>query len=68
MIVPFVLFFLAGLGFGFAAPGIWKWLPVFFPLALFLGAAYGEGVDGAMLVRLVVALLITVAGVLLGAL
>ena len=64
----YVLFFIAGLGFGFAAPGKWKWLPFVFPLLLFLGAALQNGVDGAMLVRLLVALLITVGGVLLGVL
>jgi hypothetical protein len=67
-IAAYLLFFLAGLGFGYAAPGRWKWLPIAFPLALFLGAAFQEGVDGAMVVRLIVALLVTVGGVVLGAL
>jgi hypothetical protein len=67
-IVSYLTFFLAGLGFGFAAPGNWRWTPLVFPLALALGAAYEEGVDGTLLVRLVVALLVTAGGVLLGAL
>jgi hypothetical protein len=67
-ITAYVLFFLAGLGFGYAAPGKWKWLPLIFPLALALGAAVQQGVDGAMIIRLIVALLVTVGGVLLGAL
>jgi hypothetical protein len=62
------MFLLAGLGFGFAAPGKWRWIPLVFPLALALGAAYEEGVDGTLLVRLVIALLVTAGGVLLGAL
>jgi hypothetical protein len=65
-VVAYVLFFLAGLGFGYAAIGIWKWLPLAFPLLLALAAAASEGVDGTMLLRLAVALLLTAAGVVLG--
>ena len=67
-IAAYVLFFLAGLGFGYAAPGKWKWLPLIFPLALAIGAALQQGIDGAMIIRLIVALLLTAGGVLLGAL
>ena len=67
-IPSYLIFFLAGLGFGFAAPGNWRWTPLVFPLALALAAAYEEGIDGTLLIRLVVALLVTVGGVLLGAL
>jgi hypothetical protein len=66
-VAAYVLFFIAGLGFGYAAPGRWKWLPILFPLALFVGAVLQEGVDGAAVVRLVVALIVTVGGVVLGA-
>jgi ABC-type phosphate transport system permease subunit len=65
-IASYLIFFLAGLGFGFAAPGWWRWIPLVFPLALALVAALQEGVDGTLLIRLVVALLVTAAGVLLG--
>jgi hypothetical protein len=64
----YLIFFLAGLGFGFAAPGKWRWVPLAFPLALALGAAFQEGVDGTLLIRLVVAFVISAGGVLLGAL
>jgi hypothetical protein len=67
-IASYLIFLLAGLGFGFAAPGKWRWVPLVFPLALALLAAYQEGVDGTLLIRLVVALLATAGGVLLGAL
>jgi hypothetical protein len=67
-IAAYLLFFLAGLGFGYAAPGKWKWLPLIFPLALALGAALQQGIDATMIIRLIVALLITAGGVLLGAL
>lgn len=67
-IVGYFLFFVAGLGFGYAAVGKWKWLPILFPLALALGAAIQQGVDGTWVFRLIVALLVTAGGVLLGAL
>jgi hypothetical protein len=65
-IVAYLLFFLAGLGFGYAALGVWKWTPLAFPVLLALGAAFGQGIDGALILRLVVALAITAVGVLLG--
>jgi hypothetical protein len=67
-IVAYVLFFIAGVGFGYAAPGKWRWLPLLFPLVLGLGALVKYGPDASVLLRLVVALLITVAGVILGTL
>ena len=63
---PYVLFFLAGVGVGYAAPGGWKWLPLAFPLALALITALKEGIDGTLVFRLAVALLLTAGGVLLG--
>ena len=67
-IVAYVLFFVAGVGFGYAAQGKWKWLPIVFPLALALGAALQEGLSGTLLFRLILALLVSAGGVLLGAL
>ena len=66
-VASYVMFFVGGLGFGFAAPGAWKWLPLAFPLGLFVIALLQEGADGTVVIRLIVALLITIAGVLLGA-
>jgi hypothetical protein len=65
-ITAYVLFFLAGVGFGYAAPTRWKWLPILFPLALALGAVFIHGLDGAIVVRLIVALILTAAGVFVG--
>jgi hypothetical protein len=67
-VVAYVLFFVAGLAFGYAAPGLSKWVPLIFPLGLALLAAIAEGIDGTFIVRLAIALLVTVVGVLLGAL
>jgi len=67
-VVAYVLFFIAGLAFGYAAPSLSKWIPLLFPLGLAVIAAIDEGIDGTFIVRLLVALLVTVVGVLLGAL
>jgi hypothetical protein len=65
-ITAYVLFFLAGIGFGYAAPTRWKWLPVLFPIALALGAVFAHGLDAAVIVRLVIALVVTAAGIFVG--
>jgi cytochrome b subunit of formate dehydrogenase len=65
-ITAYVLFFLAGVGFGYAAPTGWKWLPVLFPIALALGAVMVHGLDGAVVVRLIVAHIVTALGVFVG--
>ena len=64
--ISYLLFFLAGVGFGYAAPPKWKWLPLLFPLALALGAIFIHGIDATILLRLVIALIITVLGILVG--
>jgi hypothetical protein len=66
-ITAYVLFFLAGVGFGFAAPAKWRWLPLLFPLVLGIFALLKYGPDASVIIRLVVALIITAVGVLVGA-
>ena len=65
-ITAYLLFFLAGVGFGYAAPPKWRWLPLLFPLALGLGALFIYGIDASILIRLLVALVITGLGILVG--
>ena len=67
MVVSYVLFFIAGLGFGYAALGRWKWLPLALPLVLALITALKDGADGTLALRLLIALVVTAAGVLAGA-
>jgi hypothetical protein len=57
---------LAGFGFGFAARGAWKWLPLALPLLLAVATALQDGIDGELILRLLVALLVTAAGVVGG--
>ena len=65
-ITAYVLFFLAGIGFGYAAPTKWKWLPVLFPIALALGAIFLHGLSGAVVVRLIIAIIVTALGIFVG--
>lgn len=64
--VSYVLFFLAGIGFGYAAPTRWKWLPILFPIALALMAVFIHGFSGAVVIRLIIALVVTALGVFVG--
>lgn len=66
LVASYVLFLVAGIGFGYAASGRWKWLPLLLPLALAVGAIAKDGVDATILIRLIAALVITAAGVVLG--
>jgi hypothetical protein len=65
-VIPYILFFLAGMGFGFAAAGKWKWLPIVFPIFLWIGAVLVNGVDATSVIRLIIALVLTVVGILIG--
>jgi hypothetical protein len=65
-VVPFILFALAGLGFGLAAPGWTKLLPLVFPLILGIFAMATYGVDGWIVLRLVIALVLTAGGTVVG--
>jgi hypothetical protein len=64
--MSYVLFFLAGLGFGYAAVGKWKLTPLVFPLTLAIGALLRDGVDVTSLIKLVIAIVVTVVGIVLG--
>ena len=66
MVVSYVLFFVAGLGFGYAADAGWRWLPLALPLVLALFTVLKDGIDGVLVVRLLIALVVTVVGVIAG--
>jgi hypothetical protein len=64
--VPYILFFLAGLGWGYALPGIWRWTALLFPLVLALLAFWSDGVSSEAVLELVLALGLTAAGIVIG--
>ena len=65
--MSYVLFLLAGFGFGYAAVGLWKFAPLVFPLVLALGAFLRDGVSGAAFLKLVIAIVVMLIGIALGA-
>jgi hypothetical protein len=65
-ISAFLLFLLAGVAFGYAAVGLAKLIPVLFPIVLALGTVAREGLEGEILLRLFLAIVVTLVGVALG--
>lgn len=65
-VIAFIIFFLAGLGFGYAASPRAKWLPLLFPIALSIGAFINGGDTGPIFVRLAIALAVTIVGIAIG--
>ena len=68
MVIAFVLFFLAGVGFGYAAAGIWKLSPLLFPIALAIPPLLRDDGGGEIIARLIAALAVMFGGIVLGAL
>ena len=68
MLLAYLLFFVAGLAFGYAARRGFKLAPLAFPLLLALLAVVQGSFDGEGLVRLVAALIVTAFGIVLGGL
>lgn len=66
MVIAFVLFFLLGLGFGFALRVVPAFGALLIPALLAVITMLVNGVDNTVVLRLVVALLITAGGVILG--
>ena len=64
--IPYILFFVAGLGWGYALYGIRRWTVLLFPLVLALGAFVSDGVTGEALLELLLAFGLTTAGIVLG--
>lgn len=64
--VAYILFFLAGIGFGYAASGVIKLAPLLFPLLLGIPALLRDDGDGEIIARLLLALAITLGGILIG--
>ena len=64
--IGYLLFFLAGVGFGYAAPAKLKPLPLTFPIVLAIVAFMSDGIQGEIVVRLLIALAVTAVGIVLG--
>ena len=62
----FVLFALAGLVFGYAAPKGWALLPVLIPLMVGVYTGMSDQFDGELLVLILVGVGVTLGGIVLG--
>jgi hypothetical protein len=66
MVLSYILFFLLGFGFGFALRGVAPFTALLIPLVLALVTILVNGSDSTVIARLIIALVITAGGVLLG--
>ncbi len=66
MLIAYVLFFLAGLVFGAVLPSNWAFAALAMPLILGVLSAISNGIDAYLLLTLLLALVVTVAGILAG--
>jgi hypothetical protein len=65
-VIGYVLFALMGFAFGYIVPGPAAFIPVIVPILLFISTAITEGTDSDLLVRLVIALVVTIGATVLG--
>ena len=66
MIIGFVLFFLTGLVFGYAAPKAWAIVPIFLPIVVGLYTGLMDVFDTELVVLMLVGVGVTVGGIVLG--
>jgi hypothetical protein len=66
MVLSYILFFILGLGFGFALRGVAAFGALLIPLVLAVVTILIEGSDSTVIGRLIVALVVTAVGVVLG--
>ena len=62
----FVVFFLAGFAFGYAAPGAWGLFPVVIPFAMGLYTGLTDGFDGHIVLFMIIGIILSLVGTLLG--
>jgi hypothetical protein len=66
VLIAYALFFLAGLVFGAVLASNWAFAAVAMPLILGVLSAISNGIDAYLLLTLLLALVVTVAGILAG--
>jgi hypothetical protein len=64
--VGFVVFFLAGFVFGYAAPGLSAFIPVLFPILIGLYTGLTQGFDGQIVLLMLLGVVVTLVGIALG--
>jgi hypothetical protein len=66
VLIGYLLFFVTGFVFGYAAPKAWAFLPVLLPLLIGLYTGFMDVFDTALWVKILVGIGVTVLGIVLG--
>ena len=66
VVISVTLFFMAGLAFGYALGPPLMWIPLAFPVLMAIAAALKDGPSLSILLRLILALAVTLLGIWLG--
>jgi hypothetical protein len=65
-VAGFIVFFLAGLAFGYAAPGAWGLFPVVIPFFMGLYTGLSDGFDGHVILFMIIGIIVSLVGSLIG--
>ena len=64
--IGYIVLVLCGFTFGYILPGWPAFLPLLIPIFLFIGTIANEGLDGALFVRFLLAVVVTILAVIAG--
>lgn len=65
-VLGFIVFFLAGFVFGYAAPGPWGLFPVVIPFVMGVYTGLTNGFDGHVILFTIIGMVVSLVGSLLG--
>jgi len=65
-VLGFIIFFLAGFVFGYAAPGPWGLAPVLIPFIMGLYTGLNQGFDGHVILFMIIGIIVSAVGSLPG--
>jgi hypothetical protein len=65
-VLGFIIFFLAGFAFGYAAPGGWGLAPALIPFLMGLYTGANQGFDGHVILFTILGIIVSIVGTLLG--
>ncbi|MEA2473754.1 MAG: hypothetical protein QOE06_1669 [Thermoleophilaceae bacterium] len=66
VVAGFILFALAGLVFGYAAPRAWVIVPIFLPIVIGVYTGLSDVFDGTLVVLILVGIVVTIVGIVAG--
>lgn len=66
MIIGYLIFFVAGFVFGYAAPKAWAFIPLLLPILVGVYTGLMDVFDTALIVKILVGVGVTLVGIVLG--